>query len=168
MLDIFVFGFTFGKTIRHTMEMRKVGLEKGLGYFILRDGALYFLAKLLFGIFGTTVFFVSATEYIDTWLSLTASINNPLSVILVNRLVLNLRQVSHLQGGNAPTLSAINTTHEPEFATNSLLGNLGAPLRVEDEEIGETSLDVQTEVVEKGGIVVHCEIIKEPHDRSYV
>ncbi|TDL16096.1 hypothetical protein BD410DRAFT_777482, partial [Rickenella mellea] len=61
LIDVLVFTLTFAKTIRHTIEMRNVGLGNGLGYFILRDGALYFLAKLLIGISSTTIYFVPAS-----------------------------------------------------------------------------------------------------------
>ncbi|TDL16089.1 hypothetical protein BD410DRAFT_795721 [Rickenella mellea] len=43
IIDVLVFTLTFAKTIRHTIEMKRVGLGNGLGYFILRDGAMYFL-----------------------------------------------------------------------------------------------------------------------------
>ncbi|TDL18642.1 hypothetical protein BD410DRAFT_842679 [Rickenella mellea] len=59
-LDVLVFGLTFAKTIHHAIEMRKVGLGNSLGYFFLRDGAMYFLAKLLIGVVGITIFFVSS------------------------------------------------------------------------------------------------------------
>ncbi len=38
IFDVLVFVLTAAKTIRHTIEMRKMRLGKGLGYFILRDG----------------------------------------------------------------------------------------------------------------------------------
>ncbi|TDL17364.1 hypothetical protein BD410DRAFT_843645 [Rickenella mellea] len=101
------------------------------------------------------------------WLIVLSAINNPLTVILINRLVLNLRQVSRLQEGNAPTLNAIGTIQEPAFATNSLLGNLGAPLRMgpeDDDVIEEISVDDEVAVVEERGIVDRSEIIEEPRD----
>ncbi|TDL19173.1 hypothetical protein BD410DRAFT_900377 [Rickenella mellea] len=151
--------------------MRKVGLANSLGYFILRDGAMYFLAKLLFGVVGTIVFFVPASGVIGSWLTVLIAVTNPLTIILINRLVLNLRQVSHLQEGNAPTLGTIDTIQEPAFATNSLLGNLGAPLRVGldvDYEIEEIGVDDDAEAVEERGIVDHSDIPEEPRDSNHV
>ncbi|TDL21406.1 hypothetical protein BD410DRAFT_804319 [Rickenella mellea] len=104
---------------------------------------------------------------IADWLGVVASITNPLNFILVNRLVLNLRRVSHLQEGNVPTLGAIRTIQEPAFAVNSLLGNLGAPLRVgqdDDDEIDEIGIDDDAEVAEERRVVDHGEIIEEIRD----
>ncbi|TDL18638.1 hypothetical protein BD410DRAFT_488951 [Rickenella mellea] len=170
MIDVLVFTLTFAKTIHHAIEMRKVGLGNGLGYFILRDGAMYFLAKLLIGVAGTTIFFLPASSAISgSWISALIAIGNPLTIILINRLVLNLRQVSHLQeGANAPTLGTFGTIEEPAFATNSLLGNLGAPLRVgqedddDDEEIEVVGVEDGDKIVEERTIANHTEIIEEP------
>ncbi|TDL21757.1 hypothetical protein BD410DRAFT_789531 [Rickenella mellea] len=151
--------------------MRKVGLGNGLSYFMLRDGAMYFLAKLLIGVTGAVVFFVPASAVIANWIGVVAVFSNSLTVILINRLALNLKQVSHAQEGKAPTLGAIGTIQEPEFATNSLLGNLGAPLRVgpeEDEAIEESGVEEEAEVIEGRRIIDHNEIIEEPRDPSNV
>ncbi|TDL14401.1 hypothetical protein BD410DRAFT_846053 [Rickenella mellea] len=161
ILDVLVFTLTFAKTIHHAIEMRKLGLGNGLGYFILRDGTI---AKLLIGVVGTVIFFVPASDAIGNWISLLPAMGNPLTIVLINRLVLNLRQVSHKQQGNALTISAMVAIQEPAFAANSLLGNLGAPLRVgseDDDEIEELGIDFDAEVVEERGSVDHSEIIEE-------
>ncbi len=49
--------------------------------------------------------------------------------VLTNRLVLNLKQV-----GNRHTHSEAATLSDLAFATNSFVGNLGAPLRVSNED----------------------------------
>ncbi|TDL21208.1 hypothetical protein BD410DRAFT_899032, partial [Rickenella mellea] len=183
IIDVLVFTLTFAKTIRHAIEMRKVGLGNGLGYFILRDGAMYFLAKLLLGVVGAVVFFVPASVWIScargndclsflkgsigNWVGLLAALNDPLAVILINRLVLNLRQMSHVQEGSAPTHGEIGTIQEPAFATNSILGNIGAQLRVdpEDGEMDEIRVEDEDEVVEVCGIVNRNEIIEVPTPR---
>ncbi|TDL18651.1 hypothetical protein BD410DRAFT_830799 [Rickenella mellea] len=132
VFDVLVFGLTAAKTIRHTMEMRKMRLGNGLGYFILRDGIMYFLAKLLLGIVAIVIFTTPANT---TWDIVLPAIGNALTIVLINRLVLNLRQVSHIQEANGPSLATIGSFQaEPEFATNSILGNLGAPLRVGEGE----------------------------------
>ncbi|TDL15647.1 hypothetical protein BD410DRAFT_100609 [Rickenella mellea] len=110
------------------MAMRTAKLGNGLGYFVLRDGAMYFLAKLLIGVLGTTE-------------------------------------------DDKETRGAIDTIQEPVFATNSLLGNLGAPLRVgveEDEESEEICVDEMAEGFEEPGIVDHSLITEEPCDPSDV
>ncbi|TDL16097.1 hypothetical protein BD410DRAFT_795730 [Rickenella mellea] len=93
--------------------------------------------------------------------------SNPLTIILVNRLVLNLRQVSRVQEGNTPTLNAIGTIKEPAFATNPILGNLGAPLRVgpgDDDEFEDMDMEYAAEEDETD----YNEIIEEPRHASDV
>ncbi|TDL19082.1 hypothetical protein BD410DRAFT_449565 [Rickenella mellea] len=148
--------------------MKKVGLGNGLGYFILRDGTMYFLAKLLIGVIGTILFFIPASDTLGSWIGVLTSISHPLTYSITNRLVLNLRQVSHLQERNEP---AIGTIQEPAFATNSLLGNLGAPLRVgpdEDDEIEQIGVDSEVEVGEEYGSVDDNRITEEFRDISDV
>ncbi|TDL21403.1 hypothetical protein BD410DRAFT_804317 [Rickenella mellea] len=173
--DVLLFALTFAKTIRHAIEMRKVGLRNGLGYFILRDGTTVFFHR-----YGFRVFVVVNVDSLVSpkggginWLGLVIPISNPLTAILINRLVLNLRQVSsHLQEVKLPTLGLIDigTIHEPPFATNSLLGNLGAPLRVgpeDDSELEGIGIDGEAEVVEERGTLDHNEIIEvlpDPYD----
>ncbi|TDL16067.1 hypothetical protein BD410DRAFT_648676 [Rickenella mellea] len=151
------------------MEMRKLGLRNGLGYFILRDGTIYFLAQLLFGVVSIIVFLVPASGTIGNWLGVAGQVTNSLTVILINRLVLNLRQVSHFQDGKPPTLGTIGTIQEPAFAANSLLGNLGAPLRVDpedEEEPEEVGVDDEAGIVEEHGFVDHGGITEEPRGPS--
>ncbi|TDL18082.1 hypothetical protein BD410DRAFT_843077 [Rickenella mellea] len=173
-LDIVVFTLTFAKTIHQAIEMRKLGLGNGLGYFILRDGTMYFLAKLVFGVVATTIFFVPASGAIGNWVGIIIHMSDVLTIILINRLVLNLRRVSHIQEGNVPTLGPIGTIQEPAFATYSILGNLGAPLRMgeedkhDDDVTEEVNIDDGAEVVEEREIGNHTEIIEEPRFPSEV
>ncbi|TDL16095.1 hypothetical protein BD410DRAFT_795727 [Rickenella mellea] len=114
--------------------------------------------------------FTAAKVTVGNWLGVFVTIANPLTFVLINRLVLNLRQVSHVQEGNAPTLCAIGTIPEPTFATNSILGNIGAPLRVgaeDDYEIDEIDGDDEGEVIEECSIVNRTETIEEPRNPSY-
>ncbi|TDL18622.1 hypothetical protein BD410DRAFT_842667 [Rickenella mellea] len=117
---------------------------------------------------------MAAKGGLGNWVAVLTSISDPLTVILINRLVLNLRQVSHIQEENVPTLGEIGTIPEPAFATNSILGNLGAPLRVgrdgdyDDDEIEEIGRDDADEIAEERGIVEHGEIIEEPRYSSDV
>ncbi|TDL16076.1 hypothetical protein BD410DRAFT_844692 [Rickenella mellea] len=153
ILDVLVFGFTFAKTIRHAIEMRRVALGNGLGYFILRDGTMYFLAKLMFGVLGTILFFIPVPDQTANWFDVTPSIANSVALLLAIRLVLNLRQVSRNQEAGNLTLGGIETIRDPVFATNSFLGNIGAQLRVgpnEEEEIEEIPIDVEKCEVARG------------------
>jgi hypothetical protein len=58
-----------------------------------------------------------------------------LAAIMTMRLVLNLRQVAdHTIHGSVRTISSLGDIPEPVFATNSVLGNIGAPLRDVDDD----------------------------------
>ncbi|TDL16099.1 hypothetical protein BD410DRAFT_650335 [Rickenella mellea] len=145
VLDVLIFSLTFWKTIGHAIEMRKVGLGNSLGYFILRDGTMYFLAKMLTSVSAITVNRFPGVQ--GTLGSIVPSIGNVLAVILTNRLVLNLRQVSHIQEVN-PTIGTFQA--EPEFARNSLIGNLGAPLRIDsDDDDIRSDMPTENEIVEE-------------------
>ncbi|TDL17901.1 hypothetical protein BD410DRAFT_775512 [Rickenella mellea] len=164
IFGVLVFTLTFAKTIRHAVEMRKVGLGKSLAYFILRDGTLYFLANLLFQVVNAAVYFIPASWSIGNWLGVAISFSNTLTVILTNRLVLNLRRVSHRREGNALTIGEIGTIHVPAFAISSLIGNLGAPLRVgpeDDSEIEEIGVDYEAVATEDCGIAHHSNNVEE-------
>lgn len=51
---------------------------------------------------------------------------------MVNRLVLNLSRAVNVRGETFQTMSG---NPEPVFAANSILGNIGAPLNIEDENV---------------------------------
>ncbi|TDL16100.1 hypothetical protein BD410DRAFT_650697 [Rickenella mellea] len=171
ILDVLVFGFTFAKTIHNTIEMWKVGFGNGLGYFILRDGTMYFLAKSIIGVLGTTLFFIPIPEQIDSWLGVIPSVANPLTLVLASRLFLNLRQVSRKQDACDRTLGTIDTIRDPVFATDSFLGNIGAPLRVgpdEEYEVEEIPTGFEPDIVEKRGIADENEITDDSRAPSNV
>ncbi|TDL13391.1 hypothetical protein BD410DRAFT_879980, partial [Rickenella mellea] len=140
---ITVFILTFAKTYSHAIEMRKVDLlHNGLAYYILRDGTLYFLLACYHHLLRchaeASRFRVNMLESVSAvvmnnhlWRSTVVYVGSAITMSIINRLVLNLRQVAHMRMDNV----AIRTIGlEPEFATNSLLGNLGAPLRIDSEE----------------------------------
>ncbi|TDL21330.1 hypothetical protein BD410DRAFT_804270 [Rickenella mellea] len=142
VLDVLVFGLTTTKTIGHVIEMRKFGFRHSLGYYILRDGIMYFSAIVLY-----RIVYVLANVGRSRVRVLTEVIY-VIPFVLVNRLVLNLRRVSHVSCANGRTLGTIGTIPEPVFAINSVLGNIGAPLRMgtEDDEIEE--MDDEDEIEE--------------------
>ncbi|TDL19049.1 hypothetical protein BD410DRAFT_806000 [Rickenella mellea] len=125
--------------------MKKVGLRNGLVYFVLRDdlaGVIQFCARE----FNLTIAGFNCLDVIYM-------LGRPLNFVLINRLVLNLRQASHIQGCPG-TLGALGSIEEPAFASNSLLGNLGAPLRIGPERNDEfEEIDDGFEVAEECGIV---------------
>ncbi|TDL18618.1 hypothetical protein BD410DRAFT_842664 [Rickenella mellea] len=175
ILDVLIFGLTFSKTIQHTIEMRKVGLGNGMGYFILRDGTMYFLAKMLFEVLGTTLFFTPLPDQnLVNWLDVTPSLGNSLAVVLAIRIVLNLRQVSSKQEAGGRSLHTIDTIRDPVFATNSFLGNIGAQLRIgpDDEDDFEEEASRDSDVVEldffKSGVIADENEITEDSAPSHV
>ncbi|TDL16071.1 hypothetical protein BD410DRAFT_648774 [Rickenella mellea] len=133
VFDFAVFSLTFAKTIRHTIEMRQLGLGEGLGYYILRDGIVYFFFQMFIHAAIITVYNVGVGKGV-TWEGEISTIGNTLVVNMACRLVLNLRQVSrtpHLR----TTFGGVGTVvEEPAFATNPLLGNIGASLRIGPED----------------------------------
>ncbi|TDL20857.1 hypothetical protein BD410DRAFT_804754 [Rickenella mellea] len=121
---ITVFILTFAKTYRHTIEMRKIDLQNGLAYYILRDVCRFRVNMLV----SVSAVIMNLNHF---WRSTVVYVGSAITMSIISRLVLNLRSVAHMQVNNV----AIRTiTLEPEFATNSLLGNLGAPLRIDAED----------------------------------
>ncbi|TDL24218.1 hypothetical protein BD410DRAFT_786315 [Rickenella mellea] len=136
--DSVVFWLTFYKTIRSTLRMRKLGMTGTLTYWILRDGTIVFspvlAGRLSVTILALVTFLPPAVEIFSGILA------NVAANVMINHLLLNLRQVTDLQhrGG----LSEMTTTlPEVAFAANSFIGNLGAPVR---EISGEIARDVET------------------------
>lgn len=60
---------------------------------------------------------------------------------MINRLLLDLRNVSHKAGGSATARSTVFP--ELAFASNPLIGNLGAPLRESNNEAEEGGDDYE-------------------------
>ncbi|TDL19085.1 hypothetical protein BD410DRAFT_806033 [Rickenella mellea] len=123
-----VFGLTVAKTIKHALAMRKLGLHKSLCYFILRDGTI---ANFCTG--AVNIIVTSASD----WIGVLPYVSLAVSNVLTSRLVLNLRRESHVPAAGSLALPTIDSVPEAVFAQNSLLGNLGAPLRMDpdDDEI---------------------------------
>ncbi|TDL18626.1 hypothetical protein BD410DRAFT_842669 [Rickenella mellea] len=132
------------------------------------------------------IYHLTAIQTQENWLGLIPLVANPyatfiillaitlliwmdsVTLVLVSRLVLNLRQVSYKQEPGERTLGTIDTIRDPVFAANSLLGNIGAQLRIGPDEhdgIEETSADDEFDVGKR------CEVADEKGDtedsRSY-
>ncbi|TDL26183.1 hypothetical protein BD410DRAFT_800763 [Rickenella mellea] len=112
--DSVVFWLTFYKTIRVVRQMRRLGMTKSITYWILRDGRIDAFSGIL---------------------------TNAISNIMINRVILGLRHVSntHVSGGLSQ-----KSLPDLGFAVNSLIGNLGAPLRQSSDELSDGLSDDQS------------------------
>ncbi|TDL23162.1 hypothetical protein BD410DRAFT_839074 [Rickenella mellea] len=128
--DNVIFWLTFYKTIRVVRQMRKLGMTKSITYWILRDGIMYYLGRMMLLVFDLVTLNVTSSPFV--LFVFTGTLNNALSNIMINRMILGLRQVSntHVSGGlsekSLPNLG---------FAANSFIGNLGAPLRQRSDDL---------------------------------
>ncbi|KAJ3912358.1 hypothetical protein F5877DRAFT_72462 [Lentinula edodes] len=124
--DIFIFILTAIKTVQNSLEMQRLN-QSSITQVIIRDGTLYFLGyyscylqceslkvSLKSGNFSNSEGFVAPFFEI-------------LPNLLISRLMLNLRTYS--EPGNS-TISQGQQTHVSSlnFASNQMLGNIGAPL----------------------------------------
>ncbi|KIK51160.1 hypothetical protein GYMLUDRAFT_252335 [Collybiopsis luxurians FD-317 M1] len=139
----FIFGATLAKTFHHAIEMKRLG-EASVTQVILRDGFLYFLLMLVMGILaaiGTLInWYMKPT--ITTIFDIIVPFFDILPNMLISRLMLNLRTFSSPEEMSRATQASAG--QQPEgltFATNSFLGNIGAPLD-DSEEVMEEE-DVQ-------------------------
>jgi len=140
--DTLVFLLTLYKTSFQVVQARRLKMRNGLAYFLLRDGTLYYLPLV-----ACTAAQVCLSE-IQSGNGFAQDIIFPfvsvLQNMLVNRLVLSLRQIA-----NDRTESTIPSIPNLHFATATLYGNIGAPVRQlgEDEDLlaFETESDGQAE-----------------------
>ncbi|KAF5350943.1 hypothetical protein D9757_014382 [Collybiopsis confluens] len=108
--DAFISGLTILRTIRHAISMRRLGQAS------VTETALF------------------AGNNISTiWTVIIPFFNISLPNILISRLVLNLRTFSSFEETRSQTITTISGMN---FATNRMLGNIGAPMQsgVEQEE----------------------------------
>lgn len=141
--DSIVLLLTLAKTLQLAMESRSLGLREGISGIILRDGILYYLCIEGLVVANICVNFIPmTTQYLP---SIVETFQLVLSIILVNRLVLNLRKAGNR---DSSTFSEIS---QPRFATNGFLDNIGASLRngSDDMDIGE---DLEEHELEDRGI----------------
>jgi len=125
--DTIVLVLTLVKTFRLARESRTKGVGWDISATLLRDGAMYYCClEVLVLLTICTSLIPGVTFQIPYILT---DLQDVMASILTNHLVLNLRRVGHVysqtQGSTLPEL---------EFATNAVVGNLGASFRPEDEE----------------------------------
>ncbi|KAJ3804441.1 hypothetical protein F5876DRAFT_70626 [Lentinula aff. lateritia] len=161
--DIFIFILTAIKTVQHSLEMQRLN-QSSITQVIIRDGTLYFL--LILSIL-RLMLVVAIIETIFQVVSLkSGNVNNfeefvtpffdILPNLLISRLMLNLRTYSEpgnttISQGQQTRVSLLN------FASNQMLGNIGAPL--DGRSFNEEEEEEEEERVE-------IEAIGGQHDRS--
>ncbi|KIK53313.1 hypothetical protein GYMLUDRAFT_49336 [Collybiopsis luxurians FD-317 M1] len=135
--DAFIFGATLRKTFHYAIASKRLG---GFSIIqrILYDGLIYFLIMLIVGIISTIdellIFFDEPSDK-STFLDLIIPFFNVLPNILISRLMLSLRTfTSPEEMFKAPKTAPGQHFSGIHFATNTFLGNIGAPL---DGEIWE-------------------------------
>ncbi|KAH7870615.1 uncharacterized protein C8R40DRAFT_1073135 [Lentinula edodes] len=143
--DIFIFILTAIKTVQHSLEMQRLN-QSSITQIIIRDGTLYFLLMLVVAII-LAIFSVVSLKSGNTnnFENFVAPFFDILPNLLISRLMLNLHTYS--EPGNS-TISQGQQTHVSSlnFASNQMLGNIGAPLDGEsfnEEEEEERLVIVQ-------------------------
>ncbi|TDL17482.1 hypothetical protein BD410DRAFT_794313 [Rickenella mellea] len=137
--DTVVFVLTFVKTFRSALQMRKLGMTNSVTFWILRDGLLYYVGRVLLVIFQIVSFqFPPGAVY-----QFSALLPNVIANVLINHLLLNLRHVSTTHPGGGLSQKTIP---ELNFATNSIIGNIGAPLT--NDPVDFSAESTQSEIVE--------------------
>ncbi|TDL24211.1 hypothetical protein BD410DRAFT_854265 [Rickenella mellea] len=134
--DTVTFWLTFYKTVGAAIQMRKFGMTDSLTYFLLRDvrkGRL-----ILNGVAVTSVLTTKVPAMSPESQMILTSLTGSLTNIMVNHLLLNLRQISHADMCLTSSDKDHRTLTVPEFASDPILGNIGAPLR-------QSSSDIQLE-----------------------
>ncbi|KAJ3780219.1 hypothetical protein GGU10DRAFT_337353 [Lentinula aff. detonsa] len=123
LYDIYIFGLTMRKTIGLGFKMKRQG-QSSVAHVIVQDGYSYF--RNIFSIF-----------YLPN--------------ILISRLMLNLRTFTTPGTGDTLTTSQRAHFSSLHFASNQMLGNIGAPLdggsfneEEEEEEVNEVEIEMET------------------------
>ncbi|KAJ3881614.1 hypothetical protein F5051DRAFT_425594 [Lentinula edodes] len=138
--DIFIFILTAIKTVQHSLEMQRLN-QSSITQIIIRDESLKVSLK---------------SENFNNFEGFVAPFFEILPNLLISRLMLNLRTYS--EPGNS-TISQGQQTHVSSlnFASNQMLGNIGAPL-----DGGSFNEEEEEEEEER----VEIEAIGGQHDRS--
>ncbi|KAJ3920730.1 hypothetical protein F5877DRAFT_65530 [Lentinula edodes] len=135
--DIFIFMLTAVKTMQHAMEMHRLG-QPGITQVIIRDAFLYFLV--------ITIKVTLKSGNSNNFSGFVTPFFNILPNLLISRLMLNLRTYS--ESGNTTTSEGQQThVSSLNFASNQMLGNIGAPLDGgsfnEEEEAEEDGMEME-------------------------
>ncbi|KAJ3793303.1 hypothetical protein GGU11DRAFT_800327 [Lentinula aff. detonsa] len=146
--DIYIFGLTMRKTIDLGFEMKRQG-QSSVAHVIVQDEILYFLVVLLSAVIDAILSGITLktlTETAALFSTISSPIFNVLPNILISRLMLNLRTFHTSGTGNTLTTSQRAHFSSLHFASNQMLGNIGAPLdggsfNEEEEELNEVEIE---------------------------
>ncbi|KAJ3881619.1 hypothetical protein F5051DRAFT_474207 [Lentinula edodes] len=140
--DIFIFILTAIKTVQHSLEMQRLN-QSSITQVIIRDGTLYFLGYYSCYLQCESLKVSLKSGNVNNFEDFVAPFFDILPNLLISRLMLNLRTYS--EPGNT-TISQGQQTRVSslKFASNQMLGNIGAPLdgrsfNEEEEEEEEES-----------------------------
>ncbi|KAF5318518.1 hypothetical protein D9619_010898 [Psilocybe cf. subviscida] len=128
--DTIVLALTLAKTVRTSIRREQLGLKRSYSYYILRDGLLYYTAIEILLLF--TVIFNQVPSLAIRVARVVIILQTSLAPTLAQRLVLNLRSLDDKVNGSG-TISS-QPLPPIDFAHGSVIGNIGAPLRVDDED----------------------------------
>ncbi|KAJ3979211.1 hypothetical protein F5890DRAFT_1589461 [Lentinula detonsa] len=151
--DIYIFGLTMRKTIDLGFEMKRQG-QSSVAHVIVQD----VIAAILDGIT-----LKNQTETADLISTISSPLFDILPNILISRLMLNLRTFPTPGTGDTLTTSQRAHFSSLHFASNQMLGNIGAPLdggsfneeeEEEEEELNEVEIEMETIREERQGLEV--------------
>ncbi|KAJ3780248.1 hypothetical protein GGU10DRAFT_337329 [Lentinula aff. detonsa] len=138
--DIYIFGLTMRKTIDLGFEMKRQG-QSSVAHVIVQD----VIAAILDGI--TLKKQSQAAALIST---ISSPFFDTLPNMLISRLMLNLRTFPTPGTGDTLTTSQRAHFSSLHFASNQMLGNIGAPLdggsfneEEEEEELNEVEIEME-------------------------
>ncbi|KAJ3795279.1 hypothetical protein GGU11DRAFT_747189 [Lentinula aff. detonsa] len=148
--DIYIFGLTIRKTIELGFEMKRHS-QSSVAHVILQDGILYFLVVLLSAVIEAILHGIKLKDQTQAT-TLISGISSPffnyLPNMLISRLMLNLRTFPPPEGHTLTTSQRayLSSLH---FASNQILGNIGAPLdggsfNEDEEEFNEVEIELET------------------------
>ncbi|KAJ3745493.1 hypothetical protein DFH05DRAFT_1542414 [Lentinula detonsa] len=146
--DIYIFGLTMRKTLDLGFKMKRQG-QSSVAHVIIQDGILYFLVVLVSAVIEAILTGITLKDQIQN-AALISSISAPffgfLPNLLISRLMLNLRTFP--TPGTGDTLTQRANLSSLHFASNQMLGNIGAPLdggsfSEEEEELNEVEIGLE-------------------------
>ncbi|KAJ3913157.1 hypothetical protein F5877DRAFT_71800 [Lentinula edodes] len=155
--DIFIFILTAIKTVQHSLEMQRLN-QSSITQVIIRDGTLYFLGYYSCYLQCESLKVSLKSGNFNNFEDFVAPFFDILPNLLISRLMLNLRTYyapgnTTISQGQQTRVSSLN------FASNQMLGNIGAPL-------DGGSFNEEEEEEEEEEERVEIEAIGRQHDRS--
>ncbi|KZT09391.1 uncharacterized protein LAESUDRAFT_810983 [Laetiporus sulphureus 93-53] len=125
--DLIVLLCTWARTYRIAKESRKSNVGSSLAMLLLRDGTLYITVLLAFSVLEIILLKSSGRQSIFAGNYINA-FSIPLSSILINRFLLNLRQASNKAAGLGAHSNAITLHLQSTQSSSRIVGNMGEHL----------------------------------------